>query len=384
MADPDTRTWDVAVVGTGPAGATASRVLARAGASVLLLEQAELPRYKPCGGGLVGRATLRLKGIPVAPEAVCHRARLTFPDHNLGFVTQRDEPIITMVMRPDFDLTLTHAATAAGATLATGCTVTGVTRTPSNVTLETSQGRVRARAVVAADGVGSRVATAGGWGRLEAVAPALEWEVPVTPRTLARFSGEARFDFVMGGAYAWVFPKRDHLSVGIMGVGPAGDLNRAMTHYLKRLGIRPMGEVARHGHRIPLAPRPGPLGRDGILLTGDAAGLADPVTGEGISYALESGGLAAEALLGADFDPARAANAYQDRLRETLLPELAAARPLARLLYGYPRAVKWGFSKYGQRVCERITDVIAGRGSYRGLLDSRLPEWLKHLAFPPR
>jgi len=102
-----------------------------------------------------------------------------------------------------------------------------------------------------------------------------------------------------------------------------------------------------------------------MLLVGDAAGLADPVTAEGISLAARSGRLAADAIIASQLDPGRACAGYDTALRP-MLAELRVARTLARLLYEYPRARRWMFQRVGQRLVEAITDVFMGARTYRG------------------
>ena len=102
-----------------------------------------------------------------------------------------------------------------------------------------------------------------------------------------------------------------------------------------------------------------------VLLTGDAAGLADPVTAEGISAAIRSGQLAAAAILAGRFDDAATRRDYRKRLQATLLPELRIARMLARVLYDFPRVRAWLFARHGQRMSEFVTRVVMGESSYR-------------------
>src|ERR1043166_352517 len=110
--------YDVAVVGAGPAGASAALDLARQGVNVVIIEKAALPRYKTCGGGVVGRAMRFLPvDIRAAIEQECYYAELNLLDHNLHFTTQREDPIVSMTMRDQLDYQLVEAARAAGAKL---------------------------------------------------------------------------------------------------------------------------------------------------------------------------------------------------------------------------------------------------------------------------
>jgi flavin-dependent dehydrogenase len=107
-----------------------------------------------------------------------------------------------------------------------------------------------------------------------------------------------------------------------------------------------------------------------VLLAGDSAGLADPVTAEGISHAIASGQIAARALLGGRLEPGAVARDYRRGLECEILRELRLARPLAQLLYHHPRLRRLVFRRAGKSICPAITDVIVGQSSYRRLLGS--------------
>ncbi len=156
-----------------------------------------------------------------------------------------------------------------------------------------------------------------------------------------------------------------HLSVGVLTTRRGAiNLHRWLEEYLRVIGLAPRS-MERHGFVIPVRPRAGPLARQRMLLVGDAAGLADPVTAEGISLAARSGELAADAIVASQLDPPRVRAAYRAALRP-MLAELRVARMLARLLYEHPRARCWMFRRVGQRLVEAITDVFMGARTYRG------------------
>src|SRR3989454_20887 len=204
--------FDVAVVGAGPAGATAALTLARRGLSVALLERDALPRYKTCGGGLVGRA---LALLPPEVERVlerrCGQADLHLLDVYQHYRATRDPPsapIVATTMRERLDHVLASAAAGAGAALRAPCAVTGVTLEPRHVRLDTNTGPVTAAFVIAADGATGEVARLAGWGDGRHLIPALEYEARVDDATLDRFARVPRFDVgTVPYGYAWVFPK---------------------------------------------------------------------------------------------------------------------------------------------------------------------------------
>jgi geranylgeranyl reductase family protein len=359
-------TFDVAVVGAGPAGASAALGLARHGLKVVMLERASLPRYKTCGGGLVARGLALLPPeTQGAVERRCLQAELHLLDEGLHYSTTRATPIVAMAMRDRLDLVLASCAVAAGAELRAPCRVRGVQLENSCVRLDTDAGPVTATLVIAADGATGEVARKAGWADERRLIPALEWEIRVDDATFERLGRVPRFDVgPVPHGYAWVFPKAAHLSVGVLTTRRGAiDLRGCLEQYLRALGIVPRS-VLRHGFVIPVRPRPGPLARRRVLLVGDAAGLADPVTAEGISFAARSGRLAAEATIQGGLDERRVAAAYHAALRP-LLGELRIARGVARVLYDHPRARRWLFRRAGQRLVEAITDVFMGARTYR-------------------
>ena len=362
--------FDVAVVGAGPAGATAALTLARRGLNVALLEKDTLPRYKTCGGALVARGVaLFPPEVQTVFERRCGQAEVHLLDANQHYGATRDPPgppIMAMTMRDRLDHVLASAAAAAGAALRAPCAVTGVSIEPGHVRLDTDAGPLTAALVIAADGATGELARLAGWGDGRYLIPALEYEVRVDDATLERFARVPRFDVgIIPHGYAWVFPKTAHLSVGVLTTHRGAiNLHRQLEEYLRVIGLAPQA-IERHGFLIPVRPRTGSLARERMLLVGDAAGLADPVTAEGISLAARSGGLAADAIIASELDPPRARAGYHAALRP-MLAELRVARTLARLLYEHPRARRWMFQRVGQRLVEAITDVFMGARTYRG------------------
>ncbi len=364
---------DVVIVGSGPAGSSAAFALAREGVQVTILEKEPLPRYKTCGGGIVGRARRLLPfSIQEVVEQQCHTAELNLPQDGFHFSTARSQPIVSMTMRESFDFFLLRAAQSAGAGLQTQCRVLGVQQKPDQVVLSTSKGPVSAQFVLAADGARSRVADSSGWTNKPNLIPALECEVQVSNRVLEQFQGRARFDFnLVPYGYAWIFPKRNHLSVGVLTTQRGGaNLNRCLETYMKLAGISPVERLERHGFVIPIGPRKGSLARARILLTGDAAGLADPVTGEGISYAIRSGQLAAKSLLDGEFRQEGVGRRYDASLSVSVLSELRLGRMLGRLIYKHPSICRRLFRWQGQRLCEAMTNVLMGDTDYGELLST--------------
>src|SRR5689334_1349780 len=141
--------FDVAVIGSGPGGATAALHLARGGARVAIVERETLPRDKTCGGGVVARAWKHWDGVDVAVEHECRAAQANLIGRGLAMRVERATPIVSMVMRSTLDHALVGAARAAGAELREGCAVKGLARRAERVVLETTHGELSARFVIA-------------------------------------------------------------------------------------------------------------------------------------------------------------------------------------------------------------------------------------------
>lgn len=378
------KNYQVAVVGSGPSGASAAFHLAKAGIKTVILEKETLPRYKVCGGGFVYRGR---KNMPFDVSEVVD-IEFNKIDIYLGkdihYVTERDEPIVSLVMRDAFDHLIVNKAKELGVELIEDCKVKSLEKVDGSVHIETSQGTINAQFVIAADGVYSQVAKMAGWKEdTRNLIPALEYEIEVNDADFERLSKEIRFDIdAIPAGYGWCFPKKNHLSIGVGAILKDDQkIKEYCADYIKFLGIEEIISIDKHGYQIPVTPRLDGFVKNNVFLIGDAAGFADPLTAEGISNAILSGKLAAEAIASAEGDEVKAAKTYTDIIEDTLMPELLTSMKLAKLFYSSKIVRKFLLKKYGQHFSDAMTDIFMGERSYPKDVNEKMKEKLKGLVF---
>lgn len=326
MTDPGHDHWDVVVVGAGPAGSSAARAAAEAGARTLLLDAARFPRYKTCGGGLIGTS---LDLLPAEALAVVERRVATASFSLRGGRARRvrsTRPFLALVRRELLDQALAEAAVSAGVAFRDHTRVTRLEETAEGVRLATSAGTVHAGVVIGADGASGVVGRYVGV-LIERIDLGLEVELAGVGD---EWEGRVHLDWGRDpGTYGWVFPKEDRLTVGVIQRKGDGAATRDyLDRFLDGLGLADRERLHDSGHLTRWREPGSPVRRGRVLVAGDAAGLLEPWTREGISFALRSGLAAGEAAAGGD---EAALGRYEAFVARELEPEQRAGARLLRL-----------------------------------------------------
>ena len=330
-------THDAIVVGAGPAGSNTALQLARDGARVLLLDKQTFPRDKPCGGGVTLRAA-SVPGIDFAPviEQTVHGVRFSLRLEK-GFERRFEKPLTYMTQRSRLDAYLAECAAEAGAEFHDGEGVTAIDLAGAP-TVRTNQGTYSAEVLIGADGANGLVGRASGLRLGAEHAVALEGNLPATGQLIDEWRDYIALDLgSVACGYGWVFPKGDHLNVGVGAWSYAGfTLRSKLTRLARSFGFDPVKLENLRGYRLPVR-APGSLVADGrVAVVGDAAGLVDPLTGEGIHMAFASGSLAAESAISLLSGEADDMSGYQRAVDYELQRELNAAATLWELFHLAP------------------------------------------------
>jgi flavin-dependent dehydrogenase len=358
--------YEVIVVGGGPAGiGTALALAARdpaLGAGTLVLEKARHPRDKTCAGGLIPRADAVLHALGVEPRVAAvrvDRALVAVPGRRVRI---GGDALCRVVRRRDFDAALAGAARGREVAVQEGARVVSLARDAHGVRVETESATYRAPVVVGADGSGSLVRRRLIGGPSGPMARAVMCDVPVTG---TRWNGHADhrydFDFLVLAAgvrgYGWLFPALvddvPHANVGVYGLPPydAGTMQRELWRLLGSIGVseRPAWKAFPIHTYHPAARLAAPH----ALLVGDAAGV-DPLMGEGISFALEYGVHAAEAILEARHTGEWSFAAYERAIHAGPL-----GRKLGRLVWAAERCYgpRWRWWLRAARSSRRLQQL---------------------------
>ncbi|MGI3209485.1 geranylgeranyl reductase family protein [Roseovarius tibetensis] len=291
--------YDVIVIGAGPAGGAAAYWAARAGLRVALIDRKSFPRDKLCGGLITGRARGYYAGIfghEMPFEAIDRKTEVDFRFRGRPVGLIHDAPALCATMRWDLDAMICGHALDAGAGDFTGHSIAALNCDAGVVTLDDGRTLV-CGVLIGADGANSEVARHLFGQSFDRAQIGFGLEIEATDDHL-RPDAPIRIDLAaVSWGYGWVFPKRRTTTVGVGGLlSQNPTMKRAMADYCVMLGLDADDHRVK-GQFLPFGEFRRTPGRGATVLAGDAAGLVDPITGEGIGYAMKSGQLAAQAAI---------------------------------------------------------------------------------------
>ncbi|WP_298260185.1 geranylgeranyl reductase family protein [uncultured Litoreibacter sp.] len=377
--------YDIIVVGSGPAGSAAATTAARAGLNVAIVDKATFPRDKLCGGLFTGRSQKAMRAIfgqEVTSDLFVTTDHMRFLSRGRVLADIPNAPPVHLTMRRDFDAMLHGEAVKAGAVPYVGQPITEL----GNSALTLRDGtQLGFRTLIGADGVNSFIARSlfGKPFDPDTIGFGLEIESPRKPEC----DGAVEIDFdAASWGYGWSFPKRETVTVGVGGINAKNaDMKANMSAYVDQTNSDP--DQRFKGQYLPFGDYKRKPGRDNILLAGDAAGLVDPITGEGIALAMESGQHAAEAAIKA-LKQNRPQTAYfhYEKLVKPIQRSIDQAKMWRMIMF--PKATEGYFRKAferGSSLQMKYLELLAGEAEYadlRGALLRRIPKlgWrlLKH------
>ena len=331
--------FDCIIVGAGPAGGSAAYHLAKQGLSVLVLEKANFPRNKSCGGG-VSPAIAQWFDFDFAPVVQNHvsQVKYTFKMGDPAEVELQGVTPMWMVQREQFDNFLIEQATGKGAEFKSGIEVTGASLQGETWQIQTSDGAFEGKYLIAADGANSTVAKLIGLEDTSTIAAA---SLQVPGEVSDRRKTTAFFDFgSLKNGFMWCFPKADGYSFSAAYVrnpkGKTDELKKQLTKYAQMFDVDfSQGEYKEHP--LNLWNKERTLHGDRVLLAGEAAGMVDPLIGEGIRPAMYTGVRAAGAIIDASQGNTNALAGYTEAINQEWGANLAKADFLAGLFFKAPK-----------------------------------------------
>jgi geranylgeranyl reductase family protein len=363
-------TYDTLIVGAGPAGCAAAYDLAAAGRRVLLVDHRRFPRTKPCAGGITVKTIRRLRySIRPLIREVC--ADLVLGKRLDASTTLHGrDPLCAMTVRSEFDAYCLERTIERGADFAVLPHLDNIVERDDQVVVETSDGSLSARYLIGADGANSVVRRlVPGLGPVER-GFAIEGQIFTDKPPAMEFN----FGVVQFG-YGWLFPKRDHVNIGLYTNEPTVRLSRAgLAEYARaKTGTADLQHVV--GHHIGLKGWNAEVATARVALVGDAAGLVDPLLGEGIHNAVASGQAAAAAIQSSIETGFDLRVAYAHQLNPILQDLRISYRDAARFYHNLERGYR--------ALTSRVVRSALMKGYACGLTFSTTRRWFFVLPFLP-
>jgi geranylgeranyl reductase family protein len=379
--------YDVIIVGAGPAGGMCAYELSKRNLRILILDKEKLPRYKVCAGGLTKKAVdLLPEDFQDIAENHTYNVLLTLNCRS-GFSKTTSFPLVTMVMREKFDYFLVQKSVHNGARLLEQTKISLVEERSDCVLVKTEKGNFKSRVIVGADGVTSSVARCLGLRKKPRLGVAIEGEIfpNNNANDLSKYNRSLHLDFnVIPKGYGWIFPKKDHLSVGVFTTQQKiKDIKKYFSLYLDKKGLtKDYSCRSLIGHQIPIGGRREILNTKRGLLIGDAAGFADPITGEGIYFGLRSGQIAAEAIHKSLTRYSFNLDEYTKTVKDEIINNFRYGGYVATLLYNLS-FITYNLGRKSNLIIETFIKTVTGELSYTDIF-TKYPKKIFNLAIPAR
>jgi geranylgeranyl reductase family protein len=362
--------FDCIIVGAGPGGSSSAYHLGKKGHSVLVLDKASFPRSKSCGGG-VSPAIAKWFDFDFSPvvQNQVSQVKYTFKMGDPAEVKLKGVTPMWMVQRSEFDNFLIEQAIGQGVEFQSGVEVQGVKLEGDTWQVNTSDGQFQGKYLIAADGAKSMMAKLLGFTQ-PATVTAASLQVPGEVSDRQQVTGFFDFGSLKNG-FMWCFPKKDGYSFSAAYVrnpkGDTGELRKQLNKYAELFNLDPsQGEYTEHPLNLWQEDRP--LHSDRALLVGEAAGMVDPLIGEGIRPALYTGVQAATAVSSAISGDANALSNYSETVNQEWGANLAKADFIAGLFFKAPKiAYKLGVKR--PSAGQLMGKILCGELSYSQVAD---------------
>jgi geranylgeranyl reductase family protein len=339
--------------------------MAVGGARVLLLDRARFPRDKPCGGGVTFRADSE-GGIDLSPvtEREIYGVRISI-HRGRRFEREHTALLARMTQRSRLDEYLVEQAVAAGTEFYDGVRVSSIDADGRSAIVRANGDAWQAQTVIGADGVNGVTARSLGLQPAAEAAVALEANYPLDDALAEQWGRFIGLDLAgIPGGYGWIFPKGDHLNVGVGGwkyVGPT--LRQRLADLCVYYGLDPRRLFDHRGYQLPLRRERSPVVRGRAMLAGDAAALVDPLSGEGIWAAFVSGRVAADEALRFIAGETSDLRGYQQQLEREIRDDVLGSRRLQGVFQRLP-SLSILMLKYNSTFWRYLTEIIRGDLTY--------------------
>ena len=362
--------YDCLVIGAGPAGATAAYNLAKQGKSVVVIDKDNFPRHKSCGGG-VSPAIAKWFDCDFSPVVSNTVSQVKYT-WKLGDPVEIDLEGVTpmwMVNRAQFDNFLIEQAVTQGAEFKPNTTVTGIQLKEQTWQVSTSKGDLRATYLIAADGANGPTAD---WLGFSPAQKVLAANFEIKAAIAEHRKNMAYFDFgSLKNGFMWMFPKADGYSFSAAFVrdtkGKPQELQKQLTNFAEKFGLSfSEGEYTEYAMNLWQEDRP--LHSKQALIVGEAAGIVDPLIGEGIRPAIYTGLKAAEAIAQALAGQDKALASYSNQINQEWGADLAKAASVAGMFYKFPKiAYKVGVKR--PTAGQTIGKILSGELRYTDIAE---------------